>query len=134
MGSRQVRVDVPDVTKFRKKNANNKQDGGLYAARTFNLQRYMSLYSCPRECLLQTESNSILATPVTTTPSLRQPLRQAAARNDSASKSTACATTDRATATLIPRCARGPRTTVRWIRTRASGACRATRMIRVQIA
>lgn len=58
---------LPDVTKFRKKNANNKQDGGLYAARTFNLQRYMSLYSCPQECLLQTESNSILATPVTKT-------------------------------------------------------------------
>merc|ERR1712048_1094935 len=38
-----------------------------YAARTSNLERYMSLYSCPRECLLQTQSSSILATPVTKT-------------------------------------------------------------------
>jgi len=58
---------LPDVTKFRKTSSSGKKDGGLYAARTFNLERYMSLYSCPEECLLQTQASSILATPVTKT-------------------------------------------------------------------
>merc|ERR1719264_383413 len=38
-------------TKFTKRNAAGKTDGGLYSGREFLLNRYMTLYSCPRACM-----------------------------------------------------------------------------------
>merc|ERR1719174_3169246 len=58
---------LSDTTSFRKRNANNKKDGGLYAARKFNLERYMTLYKCPQQCMLQSQNNEILAASVTKT-------------------------------------------------------------------
>ena len=58
---------LSDTTSFRKRNANNKKDGGLYAARKFNLERYMTLYKCPQQCMLQSQNNKILAASVTKT-------------------------------------------------------------------
>jgi len=58
---------LPDITGFQKRNANNKKDGGLYAARQFNLERYMTLYGCQAACLLQTKASPLLAAAVTKT-------------------------------------------------------------------
>jgi len=59
---------MADTTNFKKKNQNgNRNDGGLYAARTFATQRYMSLYGCPSKCLLQTANNANLAKAITKT-------------------------------------------------------------------
>jgi len=52
---------------FKKRNANGQKDGGLYAARTFATQRYMTQYGCPKACLLQTQAAAILAKPITKT-------------------------------------------------------------------
>jgi len=38
-------------TQFKKRNAQGKTDGGLYSGREFILNRYMTLYSCPRACM-----------------------------------------------------------------------------------
>lgn len=66
-GANSCAQTMADTTNFKKRNANNRQDGGLYAARTFATQRYMSQYGCPKECLLQTQAKSILAKPITKT-------------------------------------------------------------------
>lgn len=58
---------TPDVTNFRKRNANNQKDGGLYAAKTFTEQRYQTLYNCPAACLNQANNNGNLAKPTTKT-------------------------------------------------------------------
>merc|ERR1712032_215620 len=58
---------MADTTNFRKRNAANKKDGGLYAARTFATQRYMTQYGCPKACLLQTQAKTTLAKPITKT-------------------------------------------------------------------
>lgn len=60
---------MADASNFKKRNAanNNRRDGGLSAARTFATQRYMSLYACPKECLLRTQNQGTLAKPITKT-------------------------------------------------------------------
>merc|ERR1719174_413021 len=58
-------------TKFTKRNAAGKTDGGLYSGREFLLNRYMTLYSCPRACMhpitQQKTANSGLLAAVTKT-------------------------------------------------------------------
>jgi len=58
---------LPDTTSFTKRNANNKKDGGLYAARKFTLERYMTQYNCPSQCMLQSQNKDFLAAAVTKT-------------------------------------------------------------------
>jgi len=55
-------------TEHKKRNAANKKDGGLYAARDFMVQHMRTLYNCPRECILNTENpNQNLAKALTKT-------------------------------------------------------------------
>jgi len=55
-------------TEHKKRNANNKKDGGLYAARGFMLQHMQTLYNCPSACILQTQDpNNNLAKALTKT-------------------------------------------------------------------
>jgi hypothetical protein len=42
---------LSQITDFKKKSANGRNDGGHYSAREFTLNRYMTLYSCPRACM-----------------------------------------------------------------------------------
>lgn len=42
---------LPQITNYRKRNAAGKTDGGLYSGREFILNRYRTLYNCPRECM-----------------------------------------------------------------------------------
>ena len=59
---------TPDATNFRKRNAQNNQDGGLYAAKTYTEQRYQTLYGCPAACLnQQQDTNNNLAKTTTKT-------------------------------------------------------------------
>jgi hypothetical protein len=55
-------------TLFRKKNANGNNDGGAYSGREYILNRYMSLYQCPRACMFpisqQKTADSGLLAPV----------------------------------------------------------------------
>jgi hypothetical protein len=58
-------------TQFKKRNVQNKADGGLYSGREFILNRYMTQYSCPRACMhpitQQKNANSGLLAAVTKT-------------------------------------------------------------------
>merc|ERR1711934_760893 len=60
---------LSQITDFKKKSANGRNDGGHYSAREFTLNRYMTLYSCPRACMYpirqQKNGNNGLADPVT---------------------------------------------------------------------
>merc|ERR1711904_446547 len=61
---------LKDAKNFIKRNAANNKDGGLYAAKTFTEQRYMTLYNCPSACLNLQQAdagNQALAKPVTKT-------------------------------------------------------------------
>jgi len=58
---------MASLTNFKKRNAQNKQDGGVYAARKFELQRAQTLWNCPEECILQTKTTAGLGTPLTKT-------------------------------------------------------------------
>merc|ERR550514_87943 len=60
---------LSQITDFKKKSANGRNDGGHYSAREVILNRYMTLYSCPRACMYpirqQKNGNNGLADPVT---------------------------------------------------------------------
>merc|ERR1712222_255618 len=55
-----------EATQFRKKNANGNNDGGHYSGREFLLNRYMTLYGCPRACMypITVAENGNVADPV----------------------------------------------------------------------
>merc|ERR1712183_347739 len=42
---------LSQITDFKKKSANGRNDGGHYSAREFTLNRYNTLYGCPRACM-----------------------------------------------------------------------------------
>merc|ERR1712032_1608016 len=57
---------LSQATQFRKKNANGNNDGGHYSGREFLLNRYMTLYGCPRACMypITVAENGNVADPV----------------------------------------------------------------------
>jgi hypothetical protein len=60
---------LSQITQFKKKNANGRNDGGAYSAREFQLNRYRTQYGCERGCMWpitqQKTATSGLAAPVT---------------------------------------------------------------------
>jgi len=46
------------ATAHKKRNAANKKDGGLYAARSFMHQHYRSMYNCPSSCIERTQDQN----------------------------------------------------------------------------
>jgi len=51
-------------TNFKKKNQNGNNDGGYFSAREFNLNRYMTQYGCPRQCMYPITQQKNAADPV----------------------------------------------------------------------
>jgi len=56
-----------DIKDYIKRNAAGKQDGGQYAAQKFIEQRYMTQYSCDKDCLNQPTASTALVEPVVKT-------------------------------------------------------------------
>merc|ERR1711893_553004 len=56
-----------NAQQFKKRNANGNTDGGHFTGREFTFDNYMTLYSCPRECMYirQKVEGTVLSDPVT---------------------------------------------------------------------